>query len=857
MSATPSTAETPIPTLADLQGLRRWTAWQAELPPGRKKPTKVPYRNPGAFSKADTPATWVSLDEARTVAELLPRPMGVGGIGIFLGALVGTGWHLVGIDYDSCIDGSGLVDWAAAGVASTNSYGEVSPSGEGVKQFMACRESDLPGIKAALGIAADKNGRRWSKAAADGGDHPPGIEVYLGGRYFTVTGDSAGLPGELTRLTIAAAETLVTTALPLLKPGASVTPPLRLVGAEDEDVPPPEFGASRDGVNDPDALVGDDAADRFALALKYCPPVNRLWTCDYSDLVNADSRSETAYRMAGRLYPMGFTREEARRIARACPGKLGEWMAEKGDPGDDGTGREWHNAWNNACKDKVYGARTAALPVVEGLSSRDPRPGGGDVAGGIEAGGEADGGAEGDVVGSASEAVAELVSEFNQRYMVVNEGGRALIYAPATDPILHRRFFERMDFADLKKLFMNRRVRVGKKEDGGWSYKPAAEVWLAHRNRRQYLDGVAFDPSGKDDRPGVLNLWQGFGVRVAEAGEPGSWALLRRHMLESLCGGSDDLLGYVLDWLARMVQQPASPGEVAVVMRGVEGTGKGTPARVVKRLLGQHGMAVSNAKHLTGNFNAHLRDCVFLFADEAFYAGDPSHVGVLKSLITEPYLTVEAKYANAVQSPNFLHVMMASNEEWVVPASLNARRFLVLEVSDTRVGDFAWFDALWAELEGRDAGGGGVDAGYSALLRDLLARDLSRFNVRAVPDTAGLQRQKMMSLTGADAWWLDVLHRGSVAPRMGLAAWQETMATDLLFDAYQAWSQERREYHPLNRVSFGRFMARMGCDGVRMAADREGKRPWGYWLGALAMARGRFDALTKLRTPWAPDGQTD
>jgi hypothetical protein len=327
-------------------------------------------------------------------------------------------------------------------------------------------------------------------------------------------------------------------------------------------------------------------------------------------------------------------------------------------------------------------------------------------------------------------------------------------------------------------------------------------------------------------------------------------------MLDVLCGGSDDLLGYVLDWSARMVQQPASPGEVAVVMRGVEGTGKGTLARVVKRLLGQHGMAVSNAKHLTGNFNAHLRDCVFLFADEAFYAGDPSHVGVLKSLITEPYLTVEAKYANAVQSPNFLHVMMASNEEWVVPASLNARRFLVLEVSDTRVGDFAWFDALWAELEGRDAGGGGVDAGYSAMLRDLLARDLSRFNVRAVPDTAGLQRQKMMSLTGADAWWLDVLHRGSVAPRMGLAVWQETMATDLLFDAYQAWSQERREYHPLNRVSFGRFMARMGCDGVRLAADREGKRPWGYWLGDLHRVRERFDALTKLHTPWTPESQT-
>ena len=365
---------------------------------------------------------------------------------------------------------------------------------------------------------------------------------------------------------------------------------------------------------------------------------------------------------------------------------------------------------------------------------------------------------------------------------------------------------------------------------------------------------MTFDPSGTA-RDGMLNLWQGFGVRTAEPGEPGSWDLLRRHMLEALCGGDEGVMGYLLDWLARMVQRPAEQGEVAVVMRGVEGTGKGTLARVVKRLLGQHGMAVSNAKHLTGNFNAHLRDCVFLFADEAFYAGDPSHVGVLKSLITEPYLTVEAKYANAVQSPNFLHVMMASNEVWVVPASLNARRFLVLEVSDAHAGDFAWFDAIWDELEGR-SGDGGPNSGYSAMLRDLLGRDLSRFNVRAVPETEGLQRQKVLSLTGADVWWMDVLHRGSVAPRMGLALWQEAVARDLLFDAYRTWALDEREYHPLNRVSFGRFMADMGCDGVRMAADREGKRSWGYWLGDLDVARKRFDDRTKLRTPWVPTEKT-
>ena len=141
-------------------------------------------------------------------------------------------------------------------------------------------------------------------------------------------------------------------------------------------------------------------------------------------------------------------------------------------------------------------------------------------------------------------------------------------------------------------------------------------------------------------------------------------------------------------------------------MRGGEGTGKGTLAKVLRHILGQHGMAISNSKHLTGNFNGRLRDCVFLFADEAFYAGDPSHVGVLKWIITEPHLTIEAKFSNAVQMPNFLHLMMASNEEWVVPAP----RFppvSLLEASGAHADDLQYFAAIWEEMEA---------GGYEAML---------------------------------------------------------------------------------------------------------------------------------------------
>ena len=69
-----------------------------------------------------------------------------------------------------------------------------------------------------------------------------------------------------------------------------------------------------------------------------------------------------------------------------------------------------------------------------------------------------------------------------------------------------------------------------------------------------------------------------------------------------------------------------------------------------------------------------------LFADEAFFAGDKQHDGVLKGLITEPTLPIEGKFQNVVEVLNVLHVMIASNSDWIVPASQDERRYCVLDV---------------------------------------------------------------------------------------------------------------------------------------------------------------------------------
>jgi Family of unknown function (DUF5906) len=312
-----------------------------------------------------------------------------------------------------------------------------------------------------------------------------------------------------------------------------------------------------------------------------------------------------------------------------------------------------------------------------------------------------------------------------------------------------------------------------------------------------------------------------------------------------------------------MVQFPAIAGQVVIVLQGLEGVGKGTLAKALLHIMGQHGMHLTNASHLVGKFNAHLRDTVFLFADEAFYAGDKAHIGVLNALITESTLILEPKGVDVREVANFLHILMASNHEFVIPASLEARRPFVLKVSDAKRNDTVYFGKLWEQMQ---------NGGYEAMLYDLLEMDLTGFDVRKPPDTEALQEQKKLSLTTIQKWWVDVLQRGYVfRSEKGLSAdfqqWFEQISTELLYKSYLDFARQHHDRYPLARGHFGRFMATMGKsarpsgDDIIGEEDRQhetfrratvikGKRPWGYKLGTLGAARAKCQETFNLTLDW-------
>jgi hypothetical protein len=464
-----------------------------------------------------------------------------------------------------------------------------------------------------------------------------------------------------------------------------------------------------------------------------------------------------------------------------------------------------------------------------------------------------------------ADTLSTLIDDFNSQYAVVNEAGQAVVYEQAIDPIRNRKVLVRIRFSDLKKFYQNRPVTVPI-ADGRSVTKSAAEWWLNDIRRRQYLGGVVFDPTGSAPKD-CWNLWSGFSVEPAS----GDWHLMQDHIRKVICGGVIAHAEYLLNTIARMFQQPNKPAEVVVVLRGKKGAGKGVLLVCLVRAWGQHGLHISNAKHLVGNFNAHLRDCVMLFADEAFYANDRQHESVLKALVTEPTLPIEAKYQNLVEVVNMLHVYLASNSDWIVPASLEERRYFVLDVPDNRIGDRNYFSALYAEME---------KGGLAAMIYDMLRRDIAGFEPRDVPNTAALIDQKLHSLDTLHKWWLSVLERGFVwKSRHGATVfteWREFYTTELLSRSYLQWCRENRVSYPMSRVQLGKMMAEiyqpsrprqdhpiyeLDAIDAGWAADKtvEGfnrhsavwqSHPHGFQVGALEEARVRFKEMCDVTTEW-------
>src|SRR5204863_5939877 len=146
---------------------------------------------------------------------------------------------------------------------------------------------------------------------------------------------------------------------------------------------------------------------------------------------------------------------------------------------------------------------------------------------------------------------------------------------------------------------------------------------------------------------------------------------------------------WLLNWCAALVQQPGQHAWAAVVLRSGQGTGK---TYFGDHMFGglfhrQQYLHLLGANQLTCEFNEHLSGKALIYADESTWGGDKQAASKLKGLVTESTVAIHRKFLKMVEEPSALHIIIASNHEWPIPAEWDDRRFFVLDVNEKKQQD--------------------------------------------------------------------------------------------------------------------------------------------------------------------------
>ncbi len=370
-----------------------------------------------------------------------------------------------------------------------------------------------------------------------------------------------------------------------------------------------------------------------------------------------------------------------------------------------------------------------------------------------------------------------VVQQYNERFAVVSVEGKFRIADLDVTPGEPPTFYQHDDFLALQATDYSDE----KNETTG---KPIAKsrLWLANPRRRQYRT-VDFAPGVEDSTS--LNLWTGWAVQPKK-GNCDAWLELLRMVI---CGGDDVVFRWLLHWFANILREPRDKSFTCPVIIGEEGAGKSLMLRYFGRILGYGYTVATNDDHIHGKFNRHLASTLLLHSEEALYAGDKRHAGIIRSLITDETRIFEQKGIDAKQVRNYLRLVLTSNDMHAAPARPGDRRYSVILMEDRKLSN-KLKDAVVAELDGD-----GPAALHQHLLDMKYDPAIPRLNLK----NEALIQMKSANFSPVEAWWYDALYEGCVLPAYLAWAtipeqepWPHTVAGPALYASLCIRMNERR-----------------------------------------------------------------
>jgi hypothetical protein len=336
-----------------------------------------------------------------------------------------------------------------------------------------------------------------------------------------------------------------------------------------------------------------------------------------------------------------------------------------------------------------------------------------------------------------------IVVRLNQRWAFIEEQPGHVLETTWINEIdgSRTRFVKLKDFPN---LYADQFVNAGTTERP--KIVTIDKIWFTSDGRGTYKNIGYWGP--KETVPaGHLNLWPGFAIEPRE----GEWKQLEWFLLNIACCGDVKVYERLLKAIAWKFQNPTLAQEVAIVMLGPQGVGKGTFAHMFELTFGRaHYLQITDVTQTTSIHNPYLLGRFVLFFDEVFFGHDPRTKGKIKGLTTEPTILINPKYVNPFSVRNGLLCLYASNEIAALPIDIDDRRDTVLRFSTRHKDDKAYFAGLKKAMK---------DGEMNAFLHHCLQMDLTDYEDERRKPILTAARNELAIITSnpAHAFLLELL----------------------------------------------------------------------------------------------------
>lgn len=238
------------------------------------------------------------------------------------------------------------------------------------------------------------------------------------------------------------------------------------------------------------------------------------------------------------------------------------------------------------------------------------------------------------------------------------------------------------------------------------------------------INGIKFN----SNQQGIFNIFRGFKYNAVSNDK-----LLKQwqdFVHSIICYNREDLYQYVQHWIAYIINNPGRKTGTALIMKGLQGIGKGTFSTVLCKLFdGYVSPNITNMDELTGQFNTAIEGKILCFCNELKNVGDEriANFDSLKSIITEYDIRYNEKGIPRRDGENNANFIFMTNNAYPVKVEVDDRRYIIFEVNPSMRGKTDYWNDLYSLIAN--------DSFIEAIMYDYLNNYNDDYNLRQIPST--------------------------------------------------------------------------------------------------------------------------